>query len=332
MAEGMTAARVGSTKTPDTAELGKETLYIHVRCDPSSVHRTKTPRTYHAADKSSQLEIRAGEEVDVGLVWRVSIPLILGPSPLRNVLLPTVLSLLVNIVSAWLRIRPPVCEHALTFPPDIRALHPCPSSANGGIVCWGHIIRQLSASRILQQAIRGQEPTMTGNRPPVSIFLGWPTVVVGGHDLNLMISGPPVVPEAVSVCKLSGPPLIVPHDRRAKEPVQVHRVQGDGLLTPKLPLHAINMMKPDVHVKNNGNSRKPCLDLAHLIDPVGLYDASVECHVRGPHELKPTHGSRLHSQKFKLKQAKEPFLRPGIRTSSTPTQSNTFQKSSILRA
>ncbi|MED6116260.1 hypothetical protein PIB30_098463 [Stylosanthes scabra] len=66
MAEGTTAARDGSTETPDTAKLGQgeaaeadlackphhrrcETLYIHVRCDPSSAHRMKTPRTYPAA-------------------------------------------------------------------------------------------------------------------------------------------------------------------------------------------------------------------------------------------------------------------------------------------
>ncbi|MED6165389.1 hypothetical protein PIB30_099099, partial [Stylosanthes scabra] len=65
MAEGTPTTRAGSTETPDTAELGQgeaaevalackphhrrcETLYIHVRCDPSSAHRTKTPRTYPA--------------------------------------------------------------------------------------------------------------------------------------------------------------------------------------------------------------------------------------------------------------------------------------------
>ncbi|MED6116141.1 hypothetical protein PIB30_097344 [Stylosanthes scabra] len=106
---------------------------------------------------------------------------------------------------------------------------------------------------------------------------------------------------------------------------------GDGLLTPKPPLHAINMMKPYVHEKNDRNRRGRCLNLAHLIDLAGLNDAPVRCHVRGPHELQQTHGSELHSQKFKLKQATGTFLRSGIRTSSTPTRFNSFRKSSILR-
>ncbi|MED6138097.1 hypothetical protein PIB30_071107 [Stylosanthes scabra] len=126
MAEGTTATRVGNSEMPDTAELGQgeaaeadlacklhhrrcKTLYIHMRCDPSSAHRTKTPRTYHACP----------------------CPLILGPSPLKNVFLSTVLGLLVNIVSARLHIRPPACGRAFTLPPDIQALHPCPSSASG---------------------------------------------------------------------------------------------------------------------------------------------------------------------------------------------------------
>ncbi|MED6116595.1 hypothetical protein PIB30_101687 [Stylosanthes scabra] len=101
------------------------------------------------------------------------------------------------MVSARLRIRSPARGRTLTLPSDIRPLHPRLSSSSGGI------------ARILQQAIRGQEPTPTGNLPPVSVFPGWPTGVAGGYDLNLMISGPPVVPEVVPVCKLMGPPLIV---------------------------------------------------------------------------------------------------------------------------
>ncbi|MED6226603.1 hypothetical protein PIB30_105468, partial [Stylosanthes scabra] len=139
--------QAGSTETPDTAELGQgeaadlalacklhhqmyETLYIRVRYDPSSAHRMKTPRTYPAA-----LEIRAGEEVDVGFVWRGVIPaLILGPNHLRNVVLSTVLSVvLINVLTARLHIRPPTRGRALTLPPDIRALHPRPSSASGCI-------------------------------------------------------------------------------------------------------------------------------------------------------------------------------------------------------
>ncbi|MED6162492.1 hypothetical protein PIB30_070937, partial [Stylosanthes scabra] len=135
------------------------------------------------------------------------------------------------------------------------------------------------------QPILGQEPTTACNRPPVSILLGWSAWVVGGHDLNLMLWAPPVAPEPVLVRKLSGPPLIIAPGRRAKEPIQVHRVQRDGLFTFELPLHAINMMKPYVHEKNDGNRREPCLDLAHLIDPVGLNDAPVRCHARGLHEL-----------------------------------------------
>ncbi|MED6226439.1 hypothetical protein PIB30_103768, partial [Stylosanthes scabra] len=119
----------------------------------------------------------------------------------------------------------------------------------------GHIIRQLGASRILKQTIWGQEPTSTGNHPPVNLFLGWPTGVVGGHDLNLMLTGPTVVPEAIPVVKLSRPPLILALSRRAKEPIQVHRVQRDGLLTPKLPLNGFHVVKPNVHEKYNGNRR-----------------------------------------------------------------------------
>ncbi|MED6148139.1 hypothetical protein PIB30_050330 [Stylosanthes scabra] len=125
--------------------------------------------------------------------------------------------------------------------------------------------------RVHRAAIRRQEPMTTGKRPPVSIFLGWPTGVVGGHDLNLMLTGPATVPEAVPVVKLSRPPLIIAPSRRAKEPIQVHRVHRDGLLTPKLLLHAIHMVKLDVHEKNKGNRRQPCLDLAHVINPTGFY-------------------------------------------------------------
>ncbi|MED6222915.1 hypothetical protein PIB30_069020 [Stylosanthes scabra] len=137
----------------------------------------------------------------------------------------------------------------------------------------------------MQQPIRGQEPMTACNRPPCGILLRWPAWVVGGNDLNLMLRVPPVAPEPVPVRKLSEPPLVVTPGRRAIEPVQVHRVQRDGLLTTELPLHAINMVEPHVHEKNDGNHREPCLHLARLGDPVRLYGAPVRCHVRGPQEL-----------------------------------------------
>ncbi|MED6137038.1 hypothetical protein PIB30_061228 [Stylosanthes scabra] len=108
------------------------------------------------------------------------------------------------------------------------------------------------------------------NRLPCGILLRWPAWVVGGNDLNLMLWAPPVAPKPVPVRKLSGPPLVVAPGRHAIEPLQVHRVQWDGLLTTELPLHAINMVEPHVHEKNNGNRRELCLYLSRLGDPVRL--------------------------------------------------------------
>ncbi|MED6221228.1 hypothetical protein PIB30_052527 [Stylosanthes scabra] len=141
-----------------------------------------------------------------------------------------VLSLLVDILSARLSMRSSACRRTLTLPPDVRAVHPSPSSASGR----GHITRKLDASRILKQTICGQEPASTGNHPPVNVFLGGPAGVLVGHDLNLMLTGPTVVLEVVPVVKLSRPPLILAPSRRAKESIQVHWIQRDGLLTGNL--------------------------------------------------------------------------------------------------
>ncbi|MED6175981.1 hypothetical protein PIB30_083511 [Stylosanthes scabra] len=66
MAECTTAARAGSTGTPD-ATAGdpactrhprrRGTLYIHARCDPSSAHHTKTRRTSHWFPLSTSLKV-----------------------------------------------------------------------------------------------------------------------------------------------------------------------------------------------------------------------------------------------------------------------------------
>ncbi|MED6151833.1 hypothetical protein PIB30_086143 [Stylosanthes scabra] len=239
--EGTTAARAGSTETPDTAGNGQGeaaeggsackphhrwggTPHTRVRSDPSSAPRTKTTRTCHLSGRN---DATVGPRPRVATRILTRSPRHPGPYPLRNVLLSSVLRLLVLIVPARLRILPPTAGCPLTLPPDIRALHPRPSSAGWGIArkddlisllrrSWGHITRQLKSPGILQQAILGQEPLATGNLPPVSVFPTGPTGVPGGHDLNLMISAHPIVPEAVPVCKLIGPPSVVAPGRGAK--------------------------------------------------------------------------------------------------------------------
>ncbi|MED6139642.1 hypothetical protein PIB30_085735 [Stylosanthes scabra] len=136
-AECTTAARAGSTGTPNAAHLGhgeiaegapactrhrrlRGTLYIHARSPEPSPYRMNRASSRSAPEKKSRSGSRGA----------CPSPLILG----RNVLLPMVLSLLVTIVSTRLRIRPPARGRALTLPPDIQALHPRPSSTNGGIV------------------------------------------------------------------------------------------------------------------------------------------------------------------------------------------------------
>ncbi|MED6164562.1 hypothetical protein PIB30_091297 [Stylosanthes scabra] len=304
------AARAGSTETPDTAGNGQgEAAEGGSACKPH--HRwLRMPLTRVDPDPDPEpppYSMNRAKSTSAPEKKSRSGSCIPGQSPpgsatppLQNVLLSSVLRLLILIVPARLRILPPTAGCPLTLPPDIRALHPHASSVGGGITrkydrisllrrSWGHITRQLKSPGILQQAILGQEPLATSNRPPVSVFPARPTGVPGGHDLNLMISGHPVAPEAVPVCKLIGPPSVVAPGHGAKEPIQVHRVQGDGLLTAKLPLRSIDMMKPDIHEKNNRHRRKPCLDLARLIDPGRLDGAPLRCHVWGPHKLKPRH-------------------------------------------
>ncbi|MED6129439.1 hypothetical protein PIB30_107917 [Stylosanthes scabra] len=196
---------------------------------------------------------------------------------------------------------PPTARCPLTPLPDIRALDPRPPSAGWGIVqeddwisllrrSWGRFTRQLKSPGILQQPIRCQESLTTCNRPPLSVFPTGPTGVRGGHDLDLMISGHPVAPEAVPICKLFGSPFVVAPSRGTQEPVQVHRVQGDGLLTAELPLHSINVMKPDIHEKNNRHRRKPCLDLRRIVHPWGLDGAPLRCHL--PSSMSVSRGQR----------------------------------------
>ncbi|MED6173888.1 hypothetical protein PIB30_063917 [Stylosanthes scabra] len=84
-------------------------------------------------------------------------------------------------------------------------------------------------------------------------------------------SGPAVVPKVVPVLKLIRPPLILTPRRRGKELIQVYAIQRDGLLTTKLPLHAVHMVIPDKHEKYNGNGSLPCLILALLDNPIRSY-------------------------------------------------------------
>ncbi|MED6200830.1 hypothetical protein PIB30_089111 [Stylosanthes scabra] len=292
--EGTTTARAGSIETPETtgnghgeAAEGGSAGKPHHRGPPSPGCDPEPPPYSMNRARSTFVPEKKSRSGSCGT----------GPCPpdprlhpLRNVLLSSILRLLVLIVPARLRILPPTAGCPLTLPPDIRALHPRQPFAGWGIAreddrisllsrSWGHITRQLKSPGILQQAILGQEPLVTGNRPPLSVFPTGPTGVRGGHDLNLMISGHSVALEAIPVCKLFGPPSVVTPGRGAKEPVQVHRVQEDGLFTAELPLHSIDVMKADVHEKNNRQRRKPCLDLGRLVHPGGLDGAPLRCHV-----------------------------------------------------
>ncbi|MED6128156.1 hypothetical protein PIB30_094929 [Stylosanthes scabra] len=72
----------------------------------------------------------------------------------------------------------------------------------------------------MKHMILGQEPTSTNNHPPINVFLSGPAGAWGVYDLNLMLTGPAVVPKVVPVVKLIRPPLILAPSRCAKEPIQ----------------------------------------------------------------------------------------------------------------
>ncbi|MED6151098.1 hypothetical protein PIB30_078996 [Stylosanthes scabra] len=316
--EETTAARAGSTETPNMAGNGQGEAaeggsackphhrwdgkpHNRVRSDPSSAPRTRTTRCDPDLDpEPPPYSMNRARSISAPEKKSRSASCVTGPST----------------PGSWSR-PPPECPPVERTPPP--RPHRPRLTADPPAHCWmlphpstgyrgaasapvvrglGHRAEarsdlspetqqgahhpQLKSPGILQQAILGQEPLATGNRPPVSVFPTGPTWVPGGHDLNLMISGHPIALEAVPVHKLIGPPSVVAPGRGAEEPVQVHRGHGDGLLTAKLSLHSIGVMKPDVHEKNNRHRRKPCLDLARLVQPGRLDGAPWRCHVRGP--------------------------------------------------
>ncbi|MED6186700.1 hypothetical protein PIB30_069276 [Stylosanthes scabra] len=133
------------------------------------------------------------------------------------------------------------------------------------------IIWYLSASGILKQMLLRQESDSTGKHPPINVFPSGHAGLWGRNNLNLMFSVLAVIPKVVPIRKLIRAPLILAPDRRIKESIQVNWVQRDGLLTAKLPLHAVHMVIPDKHEKYNWNRSSPCLNLAVLSNPNWFY-------------------------------------------------------------